>query len=166
MLEILKYPDPRLKRVSQPVVKFDAELHKLLDAMAVTMYGANGVGLAAPQVGKTLRAFVIDINSDESNTRQIYEVINPTIVSGEGKIVYEEGCLSIPGVSEEVTRRSKITVNYQDRFGQPQVLEAEGLLAVALQHENDHLDGILFVERLSPLRRRLTRKKLDKVMAL
>lgn len=166
MLEILKYPDPRLKAISQNVERFDGELHQLLDEMAESMYGANGVGLAAPQVGRTIRAFIVDVaNAEEGQPRRLVEFINPRILTGEGKIVYEEGCLSIPGVVEEVTRRARIIVEYQDRFGKAQRLEAEGLLAVAIQHENDHLDGVLFVERLSPLRRRMMRKKLEKALA-
>lgn len=166
-LEILKFPDPRLHAVSQPVTQFDGELHKLLDAMAATMYGANGVGLAAPQVDRTIRAFVIDITwSDETATKKLYELINPKITSAEGKISFEEGCLSVPGVTEEVQRKKQVRVEYVDRYGKPQVLEAEGLLAVAVQHENDHLDGILFVDRLSPLKRRLTRRKLEKAVTL
>lgn len=166
-LEIIKFPDPRLHIVSQPVLQFDEELHKLLDAMASTMYGANGVGLAAPQVGRTIRAFVIDITwAREDATKKLYEFINPKIVSATGKIAFEEGCLSVPGVSEEVQRKNEVRVEYVDRDGKPQVLAAEGLLAVAVQHENDHLDGILFVDRLSPLKRRLTRRRLEKAVTL
>lgn len=165
-LEILKYPDPRLKEISKPVEEFGPKLHKLLDDMAETMYAANGVGLAAPQVAETIRAFVVDVEIEEGAPRKLMELVNPRFTQGEGKIVYEEGCLSVPGVTEEVTRKGKVKVEYQDRFGVKQELIAEGLLAVALQHENDHLDGILFVERLSPIRRRLTRKKMEKAMAL
>lgn len=165
-LEILKYPDPRLKEISKTVEEFGPKLHKLLDDMAETMYAANGVGLAAPQVGETIRAFVVDVEIEEGAPRRLMELINPRFTEGEGKIVYEEGCLSIPGVAEEVTRKSKVKVEYQDRSGAKKEIIAEGLLAVALQHENDHLDGILFVERLSPIRRRLTRKKMEKAMAL
>lgn len=166
-LEILKYPDPRLHEVSKPVSKFDTELHQFLDAMAVTMYSANGVGLAAPQVGRLQRIFVIDTTWTEDGVdKKIYEFINPKLLQGEGKIAFEEGCLSVPGITEEVTRKKKITVKYQDRHGNPQTLEANELLAVALQHENDHLDGVLFVERLSPLKRRLLRRKLEKAVTL
>ncbi len=165
-LEILKYPDPRLKEISKTVEEFGPKLHKLLDDMAETMYAANGVGLAAPQVGETIRAFVVDVEIEEGAPRRLMELINPRFTAGEGKIVYEEGCLSIPGVAEEVTRKSKVKVEYQDRSGAKKEIIAEGLLAVALQHEIDHLDGILFVERLSPIRRRLTRKKMEKAMAL
>lgn len=165
-LVILKYPDPRLKEISKPVTDFGPKLHKLLDDMAETMYAANGVGLAAPQVGETIRAFVVDVQIEEGAPRKLMEFINPKFSQGSGKIVYEEGCLSVPGVAEEVTRKAHVKVEYQDRNGEKKEIEADGLLSVALQHENDHLDGILFVERLSPLRRRMTRKKLEKAMAL
>ena len=161
-LEILKYPDPRLTEVSRPVEKFDEKLHKLLDDMAETMYAANGIGLAAPQVNLKSRIFVIDLGEDEERPAKRYEFINPKLSGAGGKIVFEEGCLSVPGFTEEVTRKDQITVDFQDRDGKPQRIQAEGLLAVAIQHENDHLDGIVFIERLSPLRRRLARRKLAK----
>lgn len=162
MREILKYPDPRLKQVCGTVNDFGPSLHELLDDMAESMYAANGVGLAAIQVGEPIRAFIIDLGEKD----KLREFINPRFSNGAGRIVYEEGCLSIPGVTEEVTRKNSIHVSYQDRHGNPQELDAEGLLAVALQHENDHLDGVLFVERLSPLRRRLMRRKIEKAVAL
>jgi peptide deformylase len=165
-LEILKYPDPRLKEISRPVSVFDDPLRQILDAMAETMYSANGVGLAAPQVGELKRMFVIDIGAQDENHRRIYEFINPKLSKGEGRTAFEEGCLSVPGISEEVTRKAKILVEYQDRFGHPRSLNAEALLAVAIQHENDHLDGILFVDRLSPLKRRLVKRRLSKVTIL
>lgn len=165
-MEILKYPDPRLNRKSVPVAKFDSSLHKFLDEMAVTMYHAKGVGLAAPQVGETLRIFVIDIGASENENQKLWEFINPVISQGQGSIAYEEGCLSVPGVTAEVKRKATITVDYKDRFGKAQKLEAEGLLAVAIQHENDHLEGVLFVERLSPLKRRMVRKQLEKAVTL
>lgn len=165
-LEILKYPDPRLKEISQTVDEFTPELQKFLDDMAETMYSANGVGLAAPQVDRRIRAFVIDITPEEGATRRLYEFVNPKIVKGEGKYKFEEGCLSVPGYSEEVERKDRISVEYQDRFGKKLLMEAQGLLSVAIQHENDHLDGILFVDRLSPLKRRMLRKKIEKSLAL
>jgi len=167
MLSILKYPDPRLHEISKPVTQFNDELRELLDEMAVAMYAANGVGLAAIQVGRPMRLFVIDITwADDEGDKKLYEIINPKLHDGTGKILFEEGCLSVPGVTEEVSRKKQITVDYQDRFGNPQSLVAEGLFAVALQHENDHLDGILFVDRLSPLKRRFVKKKLDKAVTL
>lgn len=167
MLEILKYPDPRLKQKSVSVTTFDATLHKLLDDMVETMYGANGVGLAAPQVGDFRRIFVIDVSSAEDNEpRRIHEFINPRILSGEGKTSYEEGCLSVPGVTELVSRKNKVRVEFQDRNGQPQTIEAEGLLSVAIQHENDHLEGVLFIDKLSALKRGLIKKKLARAAIL
>jgi peptide deformylase len=165
-LPILKYPDPRLKEVSRPVTQFDDELRQTLDSMAETMYSASGVGLAAPQVGELKRMFVIDIGSQDENHRRLYELINPKITHGEGKTTFEEGCLSVPGIAEEVSRKAKVTVEFQDRFGQPHSMNAEALLAVAIQHENDHLDGILFVDRLSPLKRRFLKRRLAKVPIL
>lgn len=166
MLEILKYPDPRLKEKSQPVVVFDESLHALLDAMVQTMYAANGIGLAAPQVGRLLRAFVIDLGLQEGYPQRLYEFINPQIKQAAGSIKFEEGCLSVPGVAEQVTRKADIVVEYQDRFGAHQSMAIDGLLAVAIQHESDHLDGTLFVDRLSPLKRRLIQKKYKKVVSL
>lgn len=166
LLEILKYPDERLKKVSKSVTQFDKRLHKFLDDMAETMYAANGVGLAAPQVNRFERFFLVDIEPADAEERNLFEIINPKISQGEGKISYEEGCLSVPGVSEEVTRKVRVRVDYQDRFGKPQVLIAEDLLSVAIQHEYDHLEGILFIEQLSPLKRRFLRKKLSKLVTL
>jgi len=165
MLEILKYPDERLHQKSAPVSKFDSILHKLLDDMAETMYAANGVGLAAPQVAQFIRAFVIDLQLADETAGKLYEFVNPVITQRAGKIVYEEGCLSLPGFNEEVNRNADIVVKFQDRNGMEKEMDAHGLLAVAIQHENDHLDGVLFVDRLTPLRRRLAKKKLSKALA-
>jgi len=166
LLEILTYPNPELLKVSNPVKKFDRHLHFLLDNMAETMYEANGIGLAAPQVGHKVRAFIVDVAINKGDQNQLREFINPKISHGSGSIIFEEGCLSVPGLSEEVKRKEKIRIDYLDRFGKPQTLETEGLLAVAIQHENDHLDGVLFVDRLSPIRRRMAKKKLSKAITL
>lgn len=166
LLEILKYPDPRLAEISQPVTKFDAELHALLESMADTMYEADGIGLAAPQVNRLHRIFIIDLGHEEGQRKKKWEFVNPKISKGEGKVVYEEGCLSVPGLTEEVTRKNFVTVDYQDRNGKPRKLEAEALLAVAIQHENDHLDGIVFVDRLSVIKKRLAKRKLKKQVTL
>lgn len=166
LLEILTYPNPELLKISKPVEKFDKHLHTLLDNMAETMYEANGIGLAAPQVGHKMRVFVIDVAVDENDEHRLHEFINPKISKGSGSISFEEGCLSVPGFSEEVKRCENIQIDYFDRFGKPQTLEASGLLAVAIQHENDHLDGILFVDRLSPIRKRMAKKKLSKAVTL
>ncbi len=166
ILDILTYPNPELYKISKPVEKFDKSLHSLLNNMAETMYEANGIGLAAPQVGHKLRVFVIDIAIDEEDENKLYEFINPKISQSSGTLTFEEGCLSVPGLSEEVKRKEKIQVDYFDLFGKPQILETEGLLAVAIQHENDHLDGVLFIDRLSPIRRRMVKKKLSKAITL
>lgn len=166
ILDILKYPDPRLEQKSIKVETFDAKLHELLENMAETMYEADGIGLAAPQVNEHRRIFIIDLGIQEGERKKKWEFINPVLSHGDGKIVYEEGCLSVPGLTEEVTRRRNITIDYQDRHGKARKLEAEGLLAVAIQHENDHLDGIVFVERLSPIKRRLAKRKLAKQVTL
>jgi peptide deformylase len=162
VLEILKYPDPRLAQKSVPVTQFDSALGDFLDQMAKTMYAADGVGLAAPQVGRNERFFIIDISPVDKTHSQIYEFINPVITQGEGKIVFQEGCLSVPGFSEDVSRKNKVTVNYQNRHGESQTMVAEGVLAVAIQHENDHIEGVLFIDRLSPLKRRFLKRKLEK----
>lgn len=166
ILEILKYPDPRLKEVGDPVTQFDTELHQLLDDMAETMYASEGIGLAATQVGKKLRLFVIDLGPQDSQPGKLLEFINPVLSEPQGKIAFEEGCLSVPGFTEEVNRSEMITVTYQDRFGNSHTLRAQDLLAVAIQHENDHLDGIVFVERLSSLKRRMLKKKIEKAVTL
>lgn len=165
-LEVLKYPDPRLEQVSQPVTEFDSQLHRLLDDMAITMYAENGVGLAAAQVGAFVRLFVVDVAQVDDGPRQLYEFINPKLSQGEGEVVFEEGCLSVPGANEEVKRKARIRIDFQDRNGNPKSMQVEGLFAVALQHENDHLDGILFINRLSPLKRKFVKRRLNKALAL
>jgi peptide deformylase len=165
-LEILTYPDERLTHVSTLVERFDDELGAFLDAMRATMVEAAGIGLAAPQVNRPQRFFIIDLGLQEGYEKKLYELINPKLTKGSGKIVYQEGCLSVPGLAEDVTRKERITVDFQDRFGKWKKLEAEGLLAVAIQHENDHLDGVLFVDRLPVLRRRLAKRKLAKQVRL
>lgn len=166
VLDILTFPDERLTQISAEVEVFDKPLHALLDDMAVTMYRSKGIGLAAPQVGKLVRLFVIDLGHTEGEEQKLYEFINPKISHTSGKIKYEEGCLSVPGYTEEVVRKANIQVDYQDRNGKAQTLEAHDLLAVAIQHENDHLDGILFLDRLSPLKRKIVKKRLAKAVTL
>lgn len=148
MLEILKYPDPRLKQVSAPVQNFDKDLHVLLGQMQATLYAANGIGLAAPQVGVFQRAFIVDIDwiNDDGPGKRPREYINPVLSDRSGRAVYEEGCLSVPGVNEEVKRAGRLKIRYQDRFGKSHEELVHDLLAVAIQHENDHLDGILFID--------------------
>ena len=159
MLEILEFPDPRLRTQAQPVTVFDQALLDLIDSMFETMYAAPGIGLAATQVNVHKRLLVLDV-SEEKN--QPLVVINPTITARDGTQIYQEGCLSVPGIFADVERSDRITLEAFDRHGKPYTLEADGLLAVCIQHEMDHLIGKLFVDYLSPLKRELVRKKLDK----
>ncbi|HJS35279.1 MAG TPA: peptide deformylase [Pseudoxanthomonas sp.] len=162
LLPILEFPDPRLRTKAAPV---DAgyvttpAFQRLLDDMFETMYDAPGIGLAASQVDVHQRFMVIDI-SEEKNQPQVF--INPELSEQVGEQVYQEGCLSVPGIFADVTRADAVTVRFLDRQGQPQELRADGLLAVCIQHEMDHLDGKLFVDYLSPLKREMVRKKLAK----
>jgi peptide deformylase len=166
LLAILEYPNPRLHEVSKPVSAFNASLHTLLDDMYDTMKGASGIGLAAPQVDRRVRVFIIDLTDQEGEEPVRYEFVNPKISEAEGKASFEEGCLSVPGVGESVTRKGAVTVHYQDRHGKQHRLRAEGLLAVAIQHENDHLDGVLFIDRLSKIKRALVKRKLSRQVTL
>ncbi|MEO7917259.1 MAG: peptide deformylase [Dokdonella sp.] len=159
LLPILEFPDPRLRTKAVPVTEFDAELATLVDAMFDTMYDAPGIGLAASQVNVHKQLLVLDI-SEEKNERHVF--INPKIVSSEGSQTYQEGCLSVPGIFADVDRAESIRVEAQDVTGEPFTLDADGLLAVCIQHEMDHLIGKLFVDYLSPLKRDMVRKKLEK----
>ena len=162
LLPILEFPDPRLRTKAVPVEAANvttAEFQRLLDDMFEPMYDAPGIGLAASQVDVHQRFMVIDI-SEEKNQPQVF--INPELSDKAGEQVYQEGCLSVPGIFADVTRADEITVRFLDRQGQPQELRADGLLAVCIQHEMDHLDGKLFVDYLSPLKREMVRKKLAK----
>src|SRR6188768_3351686 len=156
-------PDPVLRLVSKPVERVDAPLLKLADDMLATMYDAPGIGLAAIQVGEPLRMLVIDL-AKEGDPKAPQVFINPEIVeSSEERSVYEEGCLSIPDYYAEVERPAKVRVKYIDEKGKPQDVEAEGLLATCLQHEIDHLDGILFIDHISKLKRDMVVKKFKKL---
>ncbi len=162
LLPILEFPDPRLRTKAVPVEPArvtEPAFQQLLDDMFETMYEAPGIGLAASQVDVHQRFMVIDI-SEEKNEPRVF--INPDIVERAGDQVYQEGCLSVPGIYADVTRANEITVRFLDRRGQAQELHADGLLAVCIQHEMDHLDGKLFVDYLSPLKREMVRKKLAK----
>lgn len=159
MLTILEFPDPRLRTKAKPVAVFDKDLHVLIDAMFATMYAAPGIGLAATQVNVHKQLLVLDV-SEEKNAP--LALINPKIVERDGAQVYQEGCLSVPGIFADVERSDRIVVEAQDRDGNPLRIEADGLLAVCIQHEMDHLVGKLFVDYLSPLKRELVRKKLEK----
>jgi peptide deformylase len=157
--QILTYPDPRLREVAQPVQAVDAEIRALAQDMAETMYDAPGVGLAATQIGVALRVFVIDIaGEDEPSDLKVF--INPEILESSGTQTWEEGCLSFPGVSEEIKRAARVRVKALDVDGKPFELEATGLMAVAIQHEHDHLNGELMIDHLGALKKRLLGRKL------
>ena len=163
VLSILEYPDPRLKKVAAPVTAFTPEIEKLVRDMAETMYSAPGVGLAATQVDVHKRVIVID-TSDAKDTLQVF--INPELLRAEGEAECEEGCLSVPGYYDKVTRAARVTVRARNARGEPFEVDAEGLLAVCIQHEMDHLDGKVFVEPLSPLKRARLLAKLRKQQQL
>jgi peptide deformylase len=158
-LTILHFPDERLRTVAKPVEHVDDKLRKLIDDMFETMYEAPGIGLAATQVDFHQRLIVIDV-SEERNQPLVF--INPEILEKEGVEEMDEGCLSVPGIYEKVQRADKVKVRALDRKGEPFELEADGLLAVCIQHEIDHLDGKLFVDYLSILKRQRIKKKLEK----
>ena len=160
LLNILRYPDPRLNKVAKPVAAVDARIQRLVDDMFETMYEARGIGLAATQVDVHERVLVIDVSEDRSDPLVL---INPRIVQASAEfIVGDEGCLSVPSIYDKVERHARVTVEALDRNGQPYQFEAEELLAVCVQHEMDHLLGKVFVEYLSPLKRNRIRSKLLK----
>ena len=163
LLNILEYPDPRLKKVATPVTAVTPEIQKLVRDMAETMHSAPGVGLAATQVNVHKRVVIIDISEARDDLKVF---INPELVSAEGEAEYEEGCLSVPGYYDKVTRAARIVVRAQNERGEPFELGAEGLLAVCIQHEMDHLLGKVFVEYLSPLKRARLAAKLRKKQKL
>ncbi len=161
VLPILEYPDPRLREVATPVVRVDEDVRKLVSDLAETMYAAPGCGLAATQVGVMLRVFVIDTAvEDEPSDLRVF--INPEIVATDGKQTWNEGCLSFPDIAEEIDRAEKVRVRFLDTEGRRQEIEAEGLLAVAIQHENDHLNGVLMIDKMSGLKRRMVTRKMEK----
>jgi peptide deformylase len=158
-LDILEFPDPRLRLVAQPVEIFDAELTRLADDMLATMYDAPGIGLAATQVNIQKRLLVLDVSETHAEPRVF---INPELLESRGTEVCQEGCLSFPGVYADVERKDWIRVKAQDATGKTFELETDGLLAVCIQHEMDHLVGKVFVDYLSPLKRSLLLRKLEK----
>ena len=164
ILDIVTYPNPLLKKISKPVERFDKDLHKLLDDMYETMIAKNGVGLAAIQVGVPIRALIIDIGDEEGKQSKdtLIEVINPEFLEWEGTQKDKEGCLSVPEYYDEVERYEKVKVKFFDRFGKEHIMDADGLLSVAFQHETDHLDGHLFIERLDYIRRKKFEKEWKK----
>lgn len=174
-LTILTYPDPVLSKVAEPVTEFNADLARTVKDMLFTMYHAPGIGLAAPQIGKSLRLFVLDVDYDreEVTTAEGKEevrltgfnpmvFINPVITGTSGTTTYEEGCLSVPGVYEEVKRHKSIHVKFQDLEGKFHEINADDMLSICIQHENDHLDGVVFIERLSNLKKNFYKKKMIK----
>lgn len=175
LLNIHTYPDPVLVKKAIPVTEFNQELKLLCENMLFTMYQAPGIGLAAPQVGQSIRLFVLDIDykrepvvladGTEDFTLSDFNpkiFINPVLKNGSGEIIYQEGCLSVPGIYEDVTRLEKITIDYQDINGKAQSFSAEGLMAICIQHEFDHLEGIVFIEKLSTFKKNFIKKKLIK----
>lgn len=160
ILEILTYPNKKLYQKSKKVEKFDDELGKFLDDMYETMILKKGIGLAAIQVGRPIRAIVINLvdENDEQKKENLLEIINPEILTQEGEIIYQEGCLSVPGYYEDVKRAEFVKLRFQNRFGETKEMEVQELLAVCIQHEIDHLDGHLFIEKIGYNKR----KKFDK----
>jgi peptide deformylase len=160
LLEILEFPDDRLRTKAKPITVFDDALRQRVADMFETMYAAPGIGLAATQVNDHRQLIVIDISEDRSGRLVL---INPKIVASQGATCYEEGCLSVPEVRAKVDRANEITVEAQDPWGASQTIHADGLLAVCIQHEMDHLAGKVFVDHLSPLKRQLVLRKLEKL---
>ncbi|MES9991755.1 MAG: peptide deformylase [Candidatus Thiodiazotropha sp.] len=159
ILDILHFPDPRLRNKAKPVVQVDDSIRRLIDDMLETMYQAPGIGLAATQVNVAKRVVVIDLSEEKNEPLCL---VNPEIIEKDGEEQMEEGCLSVPGIYELVKRANQIRIRALDRAGEPFEMEAEGLLAVCIQHELDHLEGKLFVDYLSSLKRQRIRKKLEK----
>lgn len=173
LLKIITYPDPVLTTKASEVTEFNQELKELCKNMLYTMYEAPGIGLAAPQIGLSKRIFVIDVDYSREETEEDsgeYSLgdfnprvfINPKIVETQEQTTYQEGCLSLPGIFEDVKRFKKIKVEYQNTDGETHTIEADELLSICIQHENDHLDGIVFIDRLSSLKKNFFKKKLIK----
>lgn len=158
---ILHYPDKRLREPGKKVEEFDSRLTKLIDDMAETMYAAPGVGLAAPQIGESLQLFIVDVAPEDAPS-DLRVFVNPEILERVGEVTWQEGCLSFPGVQEDIDRAASVRVRAQDRTGEWFELSAEGLLAVAIQHEYDHLQGTLMIDHMGPLKKRLTHRKMVK----
>lgn len=164
-LDLHFFPAPVLRKLAEPVTVFNDDLRAFLEDMAETMYVESGIGLAAPQVGVSKRIFVMDVASyddDGTASSRLTTLVNPEIVEKDGTIVYEEGCLSFPGITADVTRALRITVNYVDGHGVEKCLSTEGLESVCVQHELDHLNGVTFVDYLSPLKRKLLLRELKR----
>ncbi len=160
LLQILKYPDPRLKLVAKHVDRFDTTLERLYTDMLQTMYESDGVGLAAIQVNVQQRLFTLDLSPTRD---QPLCIVNPKILNNSGSVIWEEGCLSFPGIYAKVTRSAELTLEYCNIRNEKHILHAEGLLAVCIQHELDHLEGITFFDHLSSLKKRMIHNKLEKL---
>ncbi len=165
LLPIRKLPDPVLRQQAKAITEITGELQSLIDDMAETMYAAPGIGLAANQVGALHRLIVFDVSQREGGPRDLQVVLNPCVTAGEGEIVHEEGCLSVMDFAAEVRRHARVLVKGLDREGKPIEIAGEGLLAVVMQHEVDHLDGILFIDHISRLKRGLYLRRLKKQVA-
>lgn len=165
ILEIKRYPDKVLKVKAAPVKIIDSSIQNLIDNMIETMYAAQGVGLAAPQVGVSLRIIVVDVSTKEKGSGLIV-ILNPEVISAQGEIDEEEGCLSIPDYKAHIKRAETITIRGLNREGKEIVVEGKGLLARALQHEIDHLEGTLIIDRVSPVKREMFKKRLRKALRL
>jgi len=165
-LSIVEYPDKRLRQKSKKVEKFDKELHALLDAIYPMMVKTSGIGLAAIQVSHAKQVLILNIPEEdgEQPIENLIEMVNPVITNKEGEIIYQEGCLSVPTFYEDITRFENITVNFQDRDANTKTLEADGLLSVAIQHEIDHLNGLLFIDKLSYSRRKKFEKEYKRML--
>ena len=165
-LKIVEYPDKKLKEKSKKVEKFDEKLHKLLDSMYPIMINTNGIGLAAIQVGHATQELILNIPDEdgEQPKENLLEIINPVVTSQNGESIYQEGCLSVPSFYEDISRYETISVNYQDRDGNTKTLDADGLLSIAIQHEMDHLIGVLFIDKLSYARRKKFEKEYKKML--
>jgi len=163
LLELVKAPDPRLKLISAPVPEVDSKLRRFMADMVETMYAENGIGLAAIQVGVLKRVAVIDLDPGGPNSKPIY-LVNPRIVQASGELsTYNEGCLSVPEVWDDVKRPAELTVEYTDENGKKQTVKADGLFATCLQHEIDHINGLLFIDHLSKLKRSMALRKSAKL---
>jgi len=163
-LTIVEYPDKKLREKSKKVEKFDKDLHNLLDAMYDIMISSNGIGLAAIQVAHPKEVLIINLpdEDDEQTKENLLEIINPVITYKNGETTYQEGCLSVPGFYEDIKRYDEINISYQDRDGNTKTLSADGLLSIAIQHEIDHLQGVLFIDKLSYSRRKKFEKEYKK----
>ncbi|MBW2055968.1 MAG: peptide deformylase [Deltaproteobacteria bacterium] len=159
--DVVTYPQPALRKKSEPVKEINEEIRSLIADMRETMYSSKGIGLAAPQIGVNLRVIVVDVTPYQPDQKP-FALINPEIVSGEGEVESSEGCLSVPGLFETVKRKEKVTVRGINEDGEEVEIHATGMLAICLQHEIDHLNGMTIVERLGPLKREMVRKKLRK----